>query len=1035
MYLGSMELVGRGSRRLFLFLAPVAGLALACWPARAATRDDLPPSGAVNVENAVAGLAGSPFGYTARTWQSDEGLPNNYVRAIVQTPDGYLWVGTSAGLARFDGLRFTAFTPQNTPPLENANITALCVDGQGTLWIGTYGGGLVCLKGGAFFHFGLTNGLAGDQLTALCAGRDGSIWIGTTSGLSQFKDDRFSNYTQKNGLLSDFVRSLCEDRAGSLWVASGKGLNRLQGGVLSSYTRTNGLPDNSVRGLWQDRDGRLWIGSDSGVTRYEQGKLSVLNAGKGLADGFVQAFCEDSQTNLWVGAFGGLYRLSRGELSPQLDSGGVPYDQINALFVDREGDVWAGSREGLIRLTPRRFFTYTKRQGLSHDNIMSVLEDRAGNLWIGTWGGGLNQLRDGKVKAYTTTNGFPNELVLCACESRDGSLWVGADYGGGLTRLKDGKSTHYTWRDGLLNAAVRVLHEDQAGNLWIGTSKGLSCLRDGSFTRGAPQEHFAGRNVRAICEDHAGQLWFGTENGLSCWQNGQFTNFTVKDGLSSSVILSLHEDAEHDLWIGTWGGGLNRWHAGKFSSYTTRQGLFSDNVLALLEDDYGYFWMSCPEGLSRVRKTDLAALDEKREQSVHAVNYGRLDGLISVQFNGVGQPAGWKSRDGRLWFTTTKGLVAVEAGIAANEAPPPVVIQQVIVDKRPVSLTAASGPASQSARPPRAPDATGSPVRVLRDGGELEFRFTALSYQLPEKNRFKYKLEGLDAEWTDAGTRPDAYYHSVNSGSYRFLVMACNNDGSWNEVPASLAIVLLPHFWQTNWFRALAGIVIGGGLAGSVRYLSVRHLKRKLVSLEREQAVEKERARIAKDIHDDLGSSLTQITLLSDQAQDGPAREVQTSVRKISATAREMAQSLDEIVWAVNPQHDTLEGLVEYLSQSADDFLEDTAIRFRLKLPDHLPRCIIAAETRHQLFLAFKEALNNAVKHAAASEIQVELTAEPGRFQIRIADNGVGFDLAFVRAGGNGLNNMRKRLEAIRGQFAIASQPGHGTQITMTIPL
>ena len=265
--------------------------------------------------------------------------------------------------------------------------------------------------------------------------------------------------------------------------------------------------------------------------------------------------------------------------------------------------------------------------------------------------------------------------------------------------------------------------------------------------------------------------------------------------------------------------------------------------------------------------------------------------------------------------------------------------------------------------------------------------------------------------------------------------MACNNDGIWNEVPASLAIDLLPHFWQTNWFRALAGMLIVGGLAGSVRYLSVRHLKRRLASLERQQAVERERARIAKDIHDDLGSRLTQITLLSDRTQDGPASELQTSVRKISATAREMAQSLDEIVWAVNPQHDTLEGLVEYLSQAADDFLEDTSIRSRLRLPPNLPTCTVPADVRHQLFLAFKEALNNAVKHAGASEIQIELTAEPARFQIRIEDNGVGFDLASPRAGGNGLNNMRKRLEAIGGQFDLSSQLGQGTRITMAIPL
>jgi ligand-binding sensor domain-containing protein/signal transduction histidine kinase len=870
---------------------------------------------------------------------------------------------------------------------------------------------------------------------SLYASRDGSLWVGTTSGLSQYKDNRFRNYTHKDGLLSDYVRSLCEDGAGSLWVATGKGLNRLQGGVLSSYTRTNGLPDNSVRGVWQDRNGRLWIGSDKGVTCYEQGKFSVLNAGAAQADGFVQAFCDDCQTNLWVGAFGGIYRLRKGELSPQLDSGGVPYDQINALFADREGDVWAGSREGLIRLTPRRFFTYTKRQGLSHDNIMSVIEDRAGSLWIGTWGGGLNQLTDGKVKTYTTRNGFPHDLILCVCEGRDGSLWVGADYDGGLTRLKDGQVKHYTWKDGLLNAPLRVLHEDRAGNLWIGTSKGLSCLRGGKFARGAPQSHLAGRNVRAICEDHDGRLWFGTENGLSCWKNGQYTNFMVKDGFSSNVILSLYEDAEHDLWIGTWGGGLNRWHEGKFRSYTTAQGLFSDNVLALLEDDTGYFWMSCPEGLSRVRKADLAGLDEKGSQTVHAVSYGRLDGLISVQFNGVGQPAAWKSRDGRLWFPTTKGLVAVEAGILVNETPPPVLIEQIVVDKRPVSLVAASWTPGQAAQLPRAPDAADSLIRVQRDHGELEFRFTALSFPLPEKNRFKYMLEGVDADWTEAGTRRAAYYHNVNAGAYRFLVMACNNDGSWNEEPASLGIVLLPHFWQTTWFRVLAGLVVGGGLVGSVRYISVRHLKRKLASLEREQAVERERARIAKDIHDDLGSRLTQITLLSDQAQVGPALELHANACKISATAREMAQSLDEIVWAVNPQHDTLEGLVEYLSQAADDFLEDTSIRSRVKLPDNLPGCTVPADVRHQLFLAFKEALNNAVKHAAASEIQIELTAEPARLQILIADNGVGFELASPRPGGNGLHNMRKRLEVIRGQFAIASQPGHGTQITMVIPL
>ena len=323
-----------------------------------------------------------------------------------------------------------------------------------------------------------------------------------------------------------------------------------------------------------------------------------------------------------------------------------------------------------------------------------------------------------------------------------------------MTRLKDGKLSHYTWRDGLINAPVHVLHEDRAGNLWAGTSKGLSCLRAGKFVQEAPQEHFTNRTVRAIFEDHEGRLWFGTENGLSCWHNGQFTNFTEKDGLSSNVILSLYEDAEHDLWIGTIGGGLNRWRRGKFAAYTTKQGLFRDNVLVVLEDNYGYFWMSCLDGISRVRKAALNALDSTGGGPVRAVSYSRLDGLTSVQFNGVAQPTGWKSRDGRLWFCTTKGLVAVDASIPVNEAPPPVIIEQAVVDKRPFPVAPSSRPVGGSGRSPsNAPEPL---LRVVRDHGELEFHFTALSYQMPEKDRFKYMLEGVDAEWNDAGPQRTA---------------------------------------------------------------------------------------------------------------------------------------------------------------------------------------------------------------------------------------------------------------------------------------
>jgi signal transduction histidine kinase len=676
---------------------------------------------------------------------------------------------------------------------------------------------------------------------------------------------------------------------------------------------------------------------------------------------------------------------------------------------------------------------------VTHDNIMSVLEDQAANLWIGTWGGGLNQMTAGKVEAHTTRNGFFHDRVLSICESRDGSIWAGADYDGGLAQLKAGTLTRYTWRDGLLNAAVRVLHEDGAGNLWVGTSKGLSCLRGGWFTQNVLQQHLAGRIVRAICEDHEGGLWFGTEQGLCYWKDEQFTDFTVRDGLSSSAILALYEDAEHDLWIGTVGGGLNRRHQGTFSSYTTKQGLYNDDVLAILEDNYGYFWMSCLEGLSRVRKAELAALDEKKIEAVHAVSYGRVDGFISAQFNGVAQPAAWKGRDGRLWFPTTKGLLAVEPGVPVNEAPPPVVIEQVIMDKRQIRLPAARQTAGDAAGASLALEAGDAPIRVRRDRGELEFHFTALSYQLPEKNRFKYKLEGVDQEWNDAGPQHAANYHGLAPGQYRFLVMACNNDGVWNETPASLDLELLPHFWQTPWFRTLAVVALGGSLAGLVRHLSIKRWKRKLASMERERAIERERARIAKDIHDDLGSSLTRIAMMSElvEADKADPGQVQTHARKIAASARATVQSLDEIVWAVSPENDTWNSLAEYLSRYASEFFQGTNVRCRLEMALDLPACPLSSEVRHNLFLVIKEALNNILKHAGASYAHLRVSANTAGVELVITDDGRGFDLEAPSSGPqrNGLINMRQRLAALGGNCRIESRPGQGTKLTLTLPL
>jgi signal transduction histidine kinase len=495
--------------------------------------------------------------------------------------------------------------------------------------------------------------------------------------------------------------------------------------------------------------------------------------------------------------------------------------------------------------------------------------------------------------------------------------------------------------------------------------------------------------------------------------------------------VSLTEDTNGDLWIGTIGGGLNRFHNGHFTSYATAQGLFSNDAFETVEDDHGFFWITCFKGIYRARKSDFDAFDRHEIQSISCVSYGQFDGLSGLVFNYTAQPSAWKCRDGRILFPTTKGLVQLNASLPFNQVPPPVVIEQVVIDNHIMDLLEQSPTNGEIiSRHEKA-----LAVQMPPGANQLEISYTALSLQLAKKNAFKYMLDGVDSDWVDAGSRRIAYYSHLPPGTYRFRVKACNNDGVWNNKPAELAIQMLPHFWNTIWFQTSAALVLTSGLVMTVRNFSFRKLRRRLAALQNLHNVERERARIARDIHDDLGARLTQIAMLSDQSQIESEEEARNNARKIFVAARDLAQSLDEIVWAVNPRHDTVEGLVEYVSQYTDDYLEDTPVRSRVKLPDNLPQCIIPADSRHGFFLAFKEALHNAVKHGRASEIELELTVQPGVFQAVLKDNGIGFDPAIMRARNNGLRNMRQRMERVGGRFDLASQPGCGTRVTLSIRL
>jgi ligand-binding sensor domain-containing protein/signal transduction histidine kinase len=765
--------------------------------------------------------------YIPRLWQAEDGLPQNMVQAVTQTRDDYIWVGTKNGLARFDGIRFTVFDSGNTPGLRNNSITCLYEDTYGTLWIGTDGAGLTYYKDGVFSRYTVDDGLVGNFIKSVFEASNGVHWIATTDGVSHFSNGQFSTFRPENWPTNAVVRNFLEDERGRIWIsANAAGLLLFESGKLTRHDEASTINPKfkrTVRYVYQDRNKEFWIGAlEDGFRRMtSEGVTLEVFKRTGLA-GIVNTIFQDQRGNVWVGTFDGLNRISEGKVFTQVNADGIPWDSVNAICEDKEGNIWAGTKEGLYQLRSRAFQAYTQNHNLAANNVMSMVGSQDGSLWIGTWGGGVNRLRDGKVIDHLSvkTMGLNSDLVLGMCESKDGTLWLGFEARHGMARWKEGILTTYRAAEGLDANAVRVIFEDRNTNLWIGTSTGLNLFQDGRFTHFTTEDGLGGPHIRVIFEDSAGDLWFGTNHGLTRRQNGEFYTFTEVDGLPDATFVALYEDKEGTLWIGTLKNGLFRFKDNKFVSYRQEHGLFQDGVFDILEDDYGNLWMTCLAGIYRVEKNALNDLASGKVKSFTSIYYGKSEGLITVECSVVAKPSAYKANDGKLWFSTAKGVVFVDPKqcLEFNQKPPRVLVEQVMVDRKAVALQAGT-------------------VRVPPGAADIEIHYTALSYSVPEQNAFKYKLEGVDKDWIDVGTRRVAYYSQLRPGRYPFHVIGSNNDGVWTVVPATVTIELEPYFYQTTWF--FAGCVgLAGFLALGFHRVRVRHLRARqqaLISLVNER--------------------------------------------------------------------------------------------------------------------------------------------------------------------------------------------------------
>jgi ligand-binding sensor domain-containing protein/signal transduction histidine kinase len=991
------------------------------------------------------------YGY--QSWQTDSGLPQNTVHAVLQASDGYLWIGTEAGLVRFDSTQFKVFIHADDPQLPGDLIYSLLEDRSGTLWIGT-SSGVARYRNGAFLPLPPSDPAQNAAVWSIHQDKAGNLWILTASGVARFDGRRFVPIPRlpvnhdsamldgRDGGLwlgaadglryaaagsADFqpigsaaaIQALALDFSGRTWAGTGSGIEICTAHGCTPFSP--GPPDapgQNIHSLAFDAQGTAWIGTGDGLFSWESksGKshqLSHWTTSDGLPSNRVSQLFFDHQGALWIAAAGGLARLGGNRIEALTPRSGFSSSIVLAMFEDREGSLWLGTETGgLDILRDRTFSTYTAADGLADDHIRAVYQDSTGVIWLGA-SGGLDRKDANGFTALTTANGISSNVVLSIAGGSNGDLWLGTP--DGLDRIHHGQVKVFTSADGLADDFVRSLYFDPQGTLWIGTRRGLSRWKDGRFTTFTALDGLGSDLVGAILQSHDGTLWIGTLGGLTRYANGVFRNYTEKDGLSNRIITALCEDSAGALWIGTGGGGLNRLSGGRIQPVTARHADLPAGIYSILEDAEDHLWLSSSSGIVRVGRSALnRSLDGGSGTVLRPVpvdSYGAADGMKSSEASSGGHPAAWRMQDGSLWFATLKGVATVDpAHLAMNRTPPLVSVEDVSIDD--------------------APQPSDVAVTIPAGSHRLAIEYAALSFVAPQKVRFRYRLHGFDREWVDAGARRTAYYTNLPPGNYTFEVLACNNDGLWSLQPARLALLQRPWFYQTIWFYLLLALLTALlGYAASLWRL--RQVEARF------QVVLGERNRIAREIHDTLAQGFVAVSVQLQVASRLLLSSPVTAQRHL-AQAQEMVRTgLEDArlaIWELRSQSASGGDFAGKLSRMAERLTASTSIQAKVRV--HGSYHPLPPATEDQLLRIAQEAVTNAVRHAQPANIDVQLRFSESLVELIVEDDGSGFDgpAPSLKEGHYGLTGMSERAQQLGGTVNVTSHPARGTRVSIEIP-